>query len=129
MAAATASENTRRSENFGSFRHRFVKASLSGDSFGFFRGCFGSFRLRERKREGGRRRGGSGEGIPRRRRGTGSQHLALWVGKVKEKKDRPRGGPEKVARDKSSKRGERCARPLRRLPARIFAPAQGGSGG
>ena len=34
---------------------------LTGDSFGFFRQDFGSFRLQEPKREGGRRRGGSGE--------------------------------------------------------------------
>lgn len=33
------------------------------DSFDFFRGYLGSFRLRERKREGGQRRGGSGEGL------------------------------------------------------------------
>lgn len=62
-------------------------------------------------------------------RGPGSQHLALRVGSVEEKKGRSRGGPRKVARDKSSQRGERCARPLRRLPARLCAPAQGGSGG
>lgn len=39
------------------------KGPTHRDSFGFFRLFFGSFRLGEQKREGGRRRGGSREGI------------------------------------------------------------------
>lgn len=62
-------------------------------------------------------------------RGPGSGLLALGAGRVKEKKGRSRGWPKKVARDKSSQRGERCARPLRRLVARLCAPAQDGKGG
>lgn len=61
-------------------------------------------------------------------RGPGS-HLALPVGRVEEKKGRSRGRPRKVARDKSSQRGEGRARPLRRLAARLCAPAQVGSVG
>lgn len=59
-------------------------------------------------------------------RGPGSLHLALRVGRAEGKKGRSRGGPKKVARDKSRQRGEGCARPLRRLPARLCAPAQSG---
>lgn len=62
-------------------------------------------------------------------RGPGSLHLALRVGRAEEKKGRSRGGPKKVARDKSSQPGEGCARPLRRLPARLCAPARSGRGG
>lgn len=67
---------------------------------------------------------GNGEG-PR----PSSRHLTLRVGKGEEKKGRSCGEPKKAARDKSSQRGKGCARPLRRLPARLCAPAQGESGG
>lgn len=46
-----------------------------GDSFGFFRRCFGSFRRREPKREGEPRRGGSREGI----RGRGGVPDPTWL--------------------------------------------------
>lgn len=46
------------------------------DSFDFFRQCFGSFRLREPKKEGGRRRGGSEKGIRKR---EGVPALGTWL--------------------------------------------------
>lgn len=66
---------------------------------------------------------GNGEG-----QRPSSRHLTLRVGKGEEKKGRSCGGPKKAARDKSSQRGKGCARPLRRLPARLCAPAQGERG-
>lgn len=105
------------------------KGPTHRDSFGFFRLFFGSFRLWGTEK-GGRTKTrwvkgrDTGKG-----RGPGSGLLALRVGRVKEKKGRSRGWPKKVARDKSSQRGERCARPLRRLVARLCAPAQDGRGG
>lgn len=55
------------------------------DGFGFFRRCFGSFRRRKPKREGGRRRGGSREGI-RGPGGVPDPHLALQVGEWRKRK-------------------------------------------
>lgn len=82
-----------------------------------------------RTKKGGRRKARWVKGRDMEKgRGPGSWHLALRVGKVKAKKGRSRGRPKKVARDKSSQLGEGCARQLRRLAARFWAPAQDGRG-
>lgn len=83
----------------------------------------------------GNRKGREDRGEVGQGRGNGegqrpsSRHLTLRVGKGEEKKGRSCGEPKKAARDKSSQRGKGCARPLRRLPARLCAPAQGERGG
>lgn len=83
----------------------------------------------------GNRKGREDRGEVGQGRGNGegqrpsSRHLTLRVGKGEEKKGRSCGEPKKAARDKSSQRSKGCARPLRRLPARLCAPAQGERGG
>lgn len=81
---------------------------------------------RKGREDGGEVGQGRGNGEGKR---PSSRHLTLRVGKGEEKKGRPCEGPKKAARDKSSQRGKGCARPLRRLPARLRAPAQGERGG
>lgn len=76
------------------------KDSLAGDKFGSFRRRFGPFRLQDPKREGGRRRGGSGE--RKRRRCPGSQHLALPVGRVLAKKGRLAEGLRRLRETKAA---------------------------
>lgn len=80
---------------------------------------------RKGREDGGEVGQGRGNGEGQR---PSSRHLTLRVGKGEGKKGRSCGGPKKAARDKSSQRGKGCARPLRRLPARLCAPAQGERG-
>lgn len=101
--------------NFGSFRQRFGKPH-SRRQLRLFPSVLRLLPASGPKREGGRRRGGSGEGI-RGRGGVPAPDLALREGRVEEKKSGSRGSPKKAARDKSSQQGEGCARPLRRLAA------------
>ena len=80
---------------------------------------------RKGREDGGEVGQGRGNGEGQR---PSSRHLTLRVGKGEEKKGRSCGGPKKAARDKSSQQGKGCARPLRRLPARLCAPAHVESG-
>ncbi|XP_059108498.1 uncharacterized protein LOC131901328 [Peromyscus eremicus] len=90
-------------ETFVPFRHRFGKASSTRENFGFFRRCFGSFRLPEPKREGVQMRGGSGS--YRRGAGSHSRRLALSVRRTEERPT-SRKAREGV-RDNSSQWGQR----------------------